>query len=371
MIILFLSRKTLFSDPGGDTVQILKSAEAIRQFGVSVNISTELNPKLSGYDLVHIFNMTRPQEAYIQMLYAKKAGVPLALSTIYVDYSESNKIFPFGLLGYLAKWINESKIETLKIIGRALLGNEFHYGILPVIRKGYRNCLKDICSMADILFPNSFSELRRIENRLNIKLKNPFRVIPNAVDIDFFSRNKAIIPFNLKHYEGCILCVARIDRRKNQLNLIRASSNLKVPLILAGSPSKNQRGYYKQILKESGDNVILLGHRSTDEVRILYKLCKVHALVSWMETTGLSSLEAGAMGANLVITDKGDTKEYFREDAFYCHPDDIDSITTALKDALTATPSSLLQSRIQHDFTWNKAALKTIEGYKMVLNKIN
>ena len=54
-----------------------------------------------------------------------------------------------------------------------------------------------------------------------------------------------------------------------------------------------------------GPNVILLGEVPHDDLAKYYASCKVHALVSWMETTGLSSLEAGVMGANIVITDKG------------------------------------------------------------------
>ena len=55
---------------------------------------------------------------------------------------------------------------------------------------------------------------------------------------------------------------------------------------------------------------MLLGELPHEDLAPYYASCKVHALVSWMETTGLSSLEAEVMGANLVITDKGDTRDY-------------------------------------------------------------
>jgi len=38
-------------------------------------------------------------------------------------------------------------------------------------------------------------------------------------------------------------------------------------------------------------------------------------LPSWFETTGLSSIEAGVMGCNIVITDKV-MQEYFSHHAF-------------------------------------------------------
>ena len=62
MNILFQSRTTLYSVPGGDTTQILKTAEALKSSDCNVVISTELEPDVSAFDIVHLFNFTRPQE---------------------------------------------------------------------------------------------------------------------------------------------------------------------------------------------------------------------------------------------------------------------------------------------------------------------
>jgi glycosyltransferase involved in cell wall biosynthesis len=82
-----------------------------------------------------------------------------------------------------------------------------------------------------------------------------------------------------------------------------------------------------------------------------------------METTGLSSLEAGVMGANLVITEKGDTREYFGDLARYCSPDSIDSIRAAVTSAFNAPRSDLLRERILEKYTWSAAAEATLAGY--------
>jgi len=98
--------------------------------------------------------------------------------------------------------------------------------------------------------------------------------------------------------------------------------------------------------------------------------CKVHALVSWMETTGLSSLEAGVMGANLVITDKGDTRDYFEDLAYYCSPDSVDSIREAVLAAYRAPRSTALCQRILQKYTWEETARCTIEAYHTCLADI-
>ena len=96
-------------------------------------------------------------------------------------------------------------------------------------------------------------------------------------------------------------------------------------------------------------------------------VAKVHALVSWMETPGLSSLEAGAMGCNLVITEKGDTRDYFGDEAFYCDPESVESIRAAVVAARAAPAKPLLQQRIRTQYTWNKAAEMTFKGYELAL----
>jgi glycosyltransferase involved in cell wall biosynthesis len=122
-------------------------------------------------------------------------------------------------------------------------------------------------------------------------------------------------------------------------------------------------------LKEAGPNVHILGHVEHDSLPDIYKAAHVHCLVSWMETTGLSSLEAGVMGCNLVITDKGDTRDYFSDFAFYCQPDSISSIHNAIIKAYNAPVNQELQTHIRKDFTWQKTAEKTLEGYRLALCK--
>ena len=72
MNVLFQSRKTLFSAPGGDTTQILKTKEYLEKWGINVDISLDLTPDVSKYDIVHVFNLMRPQELYLQVKNAKK-----------------------------------------------------------------------------------------------------------------------------------------------------------------------------------------------------------------------------------------------------------------------------------------------------------
>ena len=86
-----------------------------------------------------------------------------------------------------------------------------------------------------------------------------------------------------------------------------------------------------------------------------------------METPGLSSLEAAAMGCNIVVTKKGDTYDYFEDYAFYCEPDDVDSITRAIDRAYNSTFNPKLKEKILTDYIWEKTAQETLKGYELIL----
>ena len=81
----------------------------------------------------------------------------------------------------------------------------------------------------------------------------------------------------------------------------------------------------------------------------------------------MSSLEAGVMGANLVITDKGDTRDYFGDLAHYCFPDSLPSIRDAVLAAHHEPRKSALRERILERFTWRKAAEATLAAYQAVI----
>lgn len=85
-----------------------------------------------------------------------------------------------------------------------------------------------------------------------------------------------------------------------------------------------------------------------------------------METPGLSSLEAGVMRTNIVVTKKGDTEDYFKDMAFYCEPDDLTSIKKAVKQAYETPFKENLLKRILDNYTWEDTARQTLDGYKSV-----
>lgn len=369
MKVLFQSRTNLFKAPGGDMVQMLKTKEYLEKLGIKVDISLELEPDLNEYDLVHLFNLMEPQDIYIQMLNAKKQNKKIALSTIYGLYTEFERKARGGFFQKLANILSPYQIGYIKVLVKHYKEKRMHKGVYKMLFKGYYGMMKDIVDNTSVFLPNSHSEMKRVANEF--KLKNyKYVSIPNAIDKTVFSseseNNVKANPY--EKFKDCILCAARIEGRKSTLNLVRAIKDTDYKLVLVGNESQNQKEYVQQVHKESGENVFFLGAIPHEDLKNLYKMAKVHALVSWMETPGLSTLEAAAMDCNIVITKKGDTEEYFEDYAFYCEPDNIESIKKAIEKAYNSSINPKLKQKILTHYTWEETAKQTLNAYNIMGN---
>ncbi|AWH84452.1 glycosyl transferase family 1 [Flavobacterium album] len=366
MKVLFQSRSNLYSAPGGDLVQMEKTKQFLEKEGVQVDISLEAEPNLEGYDLVHLFNLMEPQDIYLQMRNAKKQGKKVLLSTIYGLYTEFERKARGGLFQKVANILSPYQIGYVKTLVRHMAESRMHKGVYNMLFKGYYGMMKEIVDNTSVFLPNSHSEMKRVAKEFNLKHYNYFSV-PNAIDKEVFVADENTASNKYQEFKDCIVCAARIEGRKSTLNLVRAVKDSPYKLVLVGKESANQKAYVDQVHAEAGDNVFFLGTMPHEELRELYKVAKVHALVSWMETPGLSSLEAGAMNCNIVVTKKGDTEDYFGDYAFYCEPDDVASIRDAIDRAFNAVVNPGLKEKILENYTWEKTAEATIRGYKLAM----
>lgn len=353
--VAFITRSTLFTVPGGDTVQIVQTAEHLKALDVRVDIllSHAVIP-YERYDLLHFFNIIRPADI---LYHCRKAQKPYVVSTIFCNYTEFDKHHRKGY-NFLFNLLPADWIEYLKTMARWLLGRD-KLASLDFVWKGQRKSIVEILNKAAVLLPNSESEYKRVRDTYHCNAK--YQVVPNGVNLLQFQYNPAI-----KKDEHLVLCVARIEGNKNQMNLIRALNNTKFRLLIIGAHAPNQANYYQACLKLAAPNVKFLNRIPLEELIEHYKLAKVHVLPSWFETTGLSSVEAAVMGCNIVITDKGDTVEYFGDDAIYCDPESPESIRAAIEKASSAPFNQNLRQTILKNYTWEQAAEQTLKAYQLV-----
>jgi glycosyltransferase involved in cell wall biosynthesis len=368
MRVLFQSRTNLFEAPGGDTVQILKTKEFLEKLGLQIDISLDFEPDLTNYDVVHLFNLMEPQDIYRQMINAKKQNKKVALSTIYGLYTEFERKARGGFFQKLANVLSPYQINYIKAMVKHSFEKRIHSGVVKMMYKGYYGLMKEIVANTAVFLPNSDSEMKRVASEFKLKNYN-YVAIPNAIDKSIFSDQPEISVNKFDKFQDCIVCAARIEGRKSTLNLVKAVKGTKYTLVLVGKESQNQKKYVEKVHQEAGDNVVFLGAIPHHELKELYKVAKVHVLASWMETPGLSSLEAAAMGCNIVVTKKGDTYDYFEDFAFYCEPDDVTSIKKAIDVAYNSPFNTLLKEKILENYIWEETAKETLKGYNSIFIK--
>ena len=372
MKVLMQSRSNFNSLAGGDTVQLLKTKEQLEKLGVEVDLSLEWEPDLSGYDLVHLSNVTRIQETYLQMRNAKKYNKPVVLSTIFWPMDEFEKNGQIGIRGFLNARLDIDRIEKIKAAARYIKDKTArNIATKNLITVGYSAMQKYVVENADVFLPNSEMEMGKLCETFGLPKEN-YVVVPNGIDADI-AKEKLAAPevAEFEKFKDAIICVGRIETRKNQLALVKALDGSPYTIVLVGNVSGNHKDYFKQIqyYLDKNENFHYIPRVENDKIYQLYKVCKVSALPSWLDTPGLVSLEAAAMGCNLAMSTKGSTYEYFKDEAFYCEPDDIDSIRAAVTKAYETPKGKTLQDIIFQKYTWEEAARQTLVGYEMALER--
>lgn len=364
MKVLMVTRRSAAAALGGDTIQIWSLARELENLGCDARIDCGGKVSVADVDLLHIFNIDRPHDIFQAVAEAKKSSIPVLMTPIFVDYREFDtrgRRFPAKAI---ARCMGSAGVSRAKVLGRAVKNGEFHSGTWRQLVFGSFHLQKLLLDQVDMFLPNSVSEMRRLCRYFGLDMEEEkWSVVENGVDPKLFRLDDSI-----SGREG-VLCVARVEGLKNQLNLVLAMKGLPWTLTLIGAVAPNHSSYLSRVLKESGENVRYLGQIPQSELPGFYQRAKVHVLPSWFETTGLSSLEAGAMGCNIVVAKRGDVTEYFQDRAFYCEPDDISSIREAVRRAYEEPLNSALRERILNNCTWEKAALKTFRAYEKVLDE--
>ncbi len=223
---------------------------------------------------------------------------------------------------------------------------------------------RELLSLADIVLPNSAAEAEQLVRWFGVP-RDRIRVIPNGVDPSWLDRERTSSPGD----RDLMLCVGRIEPRKNQLAVIQAANALGVPLVIVGGEHPVYADYAETCRQLAGPNVRFAGpltHRGPALARLFWRARAV-VLASWFETPGLAALEGAAAGANVVITCYGSTREYFAELAYYVRPQSLRSICDALWQAWHVQPPAELMVRVRTRYRWARIGRQLADLYDELL----
>lgn len=351
--IAFVTHQSAFNVLGGAETQILKTKQHLdHDKNLKISFFDMWNDKFEDYDIVHIFNPNRfPVESLEITEKCKKKGVKVVVSPIF--------------------WISPYETATTykKILFNKVYINSLGIPLLKnvITNMGTYKYKKSLYEISDMILPNTNAELYLLKKFYNIS-HNRFTHIPNGVDLRFMHGNPKLFndKFNLDNF---ILYVGGLYQRKNVLRLIKAfsKSELDTNLVLIGNADQS---YYSQCQKVSDERVIFLPALPHNSEMLIsaYKSAKVVVLPSYFETPGLSCLEGGLAGSNIVITEIGGTKEYFEDYAWYINPNNEKDIQNTLVLAYNSPKTNKLSKHIEKNFKWETVAETTSKLYKS-LNK--
>ncbi len=350
--ILVQSRPNSFTQRGGDTVVLEKMVQGLKARGLNVTVDVENRCSPADFDIVHLFNFALPDLLRQQAERAVAANVPFVVTTLNEDvthfFNQATAMAHF-LTEYVRRgqdsiWYAEHRQSYINVQGCKSFDNSW------------------IVRQAACLLTNGESEsasLRRdYGNISNVK------VIRLGCDIGF-PGNPALFEreYGVKDF---VLCVGRIESRKNQLMLLKALENVEVPVVLAGGGFTYQPEYAQAVknFKRKGQTIVT-GRISEEMLASAYAAAKVHALPSWYELPGLVSLEAASYGCNVVATERGTARDYLGPKAFYCDPASEESIRNAVLAAYYGPKQEGLDTVVRQ-YTWDRVAQETYELYQEI-----
>ena len=367
MRVLMLVRFDVERYAGGEATQVRETARALAELGIRSEISSDLAPDCTGYDLVHIFGITDPTEALVQARFARSVDIPVVLSPVYQNLTEYDSEGRHGSAS-LAYKLPPVVLEQLRSTAKYILSRRRGRRPLPWMSSARATQQRELLALSRLLLPNSELEQEAINRDFGIRV--PFIVVPNGVSEHFAGGD--ITRFVRAHQlRDFVLAVGVITSLKNQLRLIKALESTELQLVLIGGHVATHAEYYRAVLRavSRSNRVVLLPPMSQEKLADAYAAARVVALPSWFETCGMVALEGALAGCRVAITDRGYTAEYFGKEASYCQPRDLDSIRRAVVEAYTANEPQNLINRIKAEYTWRQAAARTAEGYVRALSQ--
>ncbi|KNZ70048.1 group 1 glycosyl transferase [Thermincola ferriacetica] len=373
--VLFQNRPDAFDILGGDTIQMMKTREQLIKLGIEVNVCLDDEPDVSQYDLIHIFNIQTAEYGLKQLRNAKRYGKPVVVSTIYWDLRYVNqredvvRFHRSRLIRALANKNWEISYRLLQIKRLLTVYNVFRdYRLRKKNKKKAYEMLKE----SDLLLPNSYAETEIMAFQFDAPwIRSKAIVVPNGIEVrEYESINKADVENLVAQLpEKYVLEVGRFEPFKGQWRLIKALMDTpEIPLVFIGYAGNKIYWQECKNLGEKRGNTWFIEAVPHDKIDLFYRKAKVHVLPSLRESPGLVTLEAAVNGANCVVSIHGPVMEYFGCDVWYCDPLDIGSIKKAVLQAWDSPCTTNLKQKVVENFTWIKAAKKTIEAYKHVLS---
>jgi GT2 family glycosyltransferase/tetratricopeptide (TPR) repeat protein len=354
--VLFQARDTLVSHRGGDTVVVERLMQSLAARGVEVRLGDD-GESPAGYDVVHAINFATPEITRGIAERAEAARKPLVVTALAEDWPR------FYRLAHATASFFMASVGTH---GGPLDQDAFRR-FLDRVRSEPSAAAPDnqvTCAIARVVLACGASERQRLLD--GYPSLRDVRVVHFGSDLPVAAEPAAPDAFAAAHgVRDYVLCVARLEPRKNQLMLLEALRDDPRPVVLVGGDF-TYAPRYAELCRRFGRRgpTLVLGRLPTAMLAAALREAAVHCLPSWYELPGLVSLEAARAGARVVASSWGALHDYLGDTIDYCEPDDPASVAAAVGAALRRSPDAATARAAA--FTWETTAAATLAIYEEI-----
>ncbi len=205
--------------------------------------------------------------------------------------------------------------------------------------------------------------------------REKIRVVYNGIDLDMFRRLDA----DAKEPARLIVVANSSDRKKGvvyllrALQLLREEMDVKLTIVDRGAPDNE---YTPALVTRYGldSSVSFTGRLSVEELARHYARAEVSVVPSLYEGFSIPAAEAMACGVPVVATTAGALPEVVENgrSGILVPPRDANALAQAIRrllkdESLRQAMGAEGRKKVENNFTWEKAARKTLEIYQEVL----
>lgn len=267
-------------------------------------------------EIAHIFNVWPVESCFTAITRAKAVGKKVVLSPIYLNLANS-KLYSQTIPKIFSLQSDGRNLDvSLKMIAQEIEEEDN----LPIREPypGYHARVRACIAASDHVICLSDYEKRCLDH-IGAKMKS-WSLVRNGVDGNKFGRADPSLFAKTYGLENYILCVGRIEPRKNQLVLAHAARRLKKKLVLIGH--EGNPSYMDLVRQTGGANTLFISRIDPSDPLLssAFAGAEVFCLPSWAEGAPLAALEAAAAGTPLVLSDRSSEREYFGDFAEYTNP---------------------------------------------------
>jgi glycosyltransferase involved in cell wall biosynthesis len=323
------------NDSGGMQIRIKNFMEHYKKASSEIKLFDKWEDKVVDHDLLHIFKVN--MEDYQLVKLAKNNKIPVVISSV----------VPL-----------ENKFQ--------ILFNRTLCRLLPV-HTGYW-FINQMLKEADAIIVESKKEAKFISKNYGVSEKR-IHTIPNGVDANIGTASKNEFSKRTGIYGKYVLQVGRFDQNKNQLNVIKAMAGSDIPVVFIGGADSGDSKYYDECRRNATSNMHFIGWVDHNDPLLssAYQNAHVVILPSFKETFGISLIEGGAAGGNLIASKDLPIFEWDISDICKAvNPSDVDDIRNSIIDAYIKPLNPLTSIKVRNKFSWDSIVAQHIDIYKRV-----